>query len=120
MIFLDYLLTVVHLGVIAMVMFGWIAPATRRAHRWLIVLVLASWLLIGLFKGKIGYCFLTDWHWDIKRSLGETAMPASFVEYFVERSIGMDIAKSVVDIATVMGLVVPVVISIWLWWRETR
>ncbi|HUR31773.1 MAG TPA: hypothetical protein VMZ69_10110 [Saprospiraceae bacterium] len=42
---------------------------TRKAHLLVIDLTIASWFIIGLWKG-FGYCFLTDWHWRIKEKLG--------------------------------------------------
>ncbi|REE01267.1 DUF2784 family protein [Marinoscillum furvescens] len=120
MIWLDYLLTVLHLVVILFVLLGWIHPRTRCLHRVVLLLVLVSWLLIGFIKGQLGYCLLTDWHWDIKRALGERHLPSSFIEYIVEHLTGVDFSKMVVDTATVAGLVLALVMTGVFWWKGGR
>ena len=82
--------------------------STRKAHLIAIGLVLIAWLGIGLYKGVIGYCPLTDWHWDIKRSLGERNIPSSFTEYMLEKITGHDLDRKLVDIGTAAGLILSV------------
>jgi hypothetical protein len=76
-------------------------------HLWVVIATVFSWLGLGLFKG-LGYCFLTDWHWDIKRSLGETNLPNSFIKYIIDRAFNTDLNASFVDTMTavVFGMVV--------------
>lgn len=102
---LDIFLTVFHTAFVLFVLFGWIRPSWRKVHLFAILLTLTAWLLIGLYKGVIGYCPLTDWHWDVKRALGERGMPSSFIEYMLERITGLNLPKKPVDIATALGMV---------------
>jgi len=61
---------------------------------------------------------LTDWHWDIKRSLGETDLPNSFIKYLLDQSFNAEIDPLVVDTGTgaVFGLIV--VITFYLQFRK--
>ena len=96
------------------VLFGWIPKPTRKAHLIVIVLILISWLGIGLHKGVIGYCPLTDWHWDIKRDLGERSLPNSFIEYMLEKITGMDLDRKLVDLGTAAGLILSVLCAVYV------
>lgn len=51
---------------------------------------------LGYFYGW-GYCLLTDWHWEIKRKLGEVDLPSSFVSYSLDK-MHIDIPSSQVDL----------------------
>ncbi|WP_258103311.1 DUF2784 domain-containing protein [Marinoscillum sp. MHG1-6] len=105
MIFLDYFLTIFHSLFILFVLAGWAFPQTRKVHLLALILVLAAWVVLGFFIGTWGYCPLTDWHWDIKRSLGQGDLPSSFVEYILEQLFRTDLPSGWVDIGTVAGLV---------------
>lgn len=112
LVFLDYFFTFFHTALVLFVLLGWIFPTTRKAHLILLILVLIAWLVIGFYKGVIGYCPLTDWHWDIKRSLGERSMPSSFIEYIVEKVTGYDFSKKLVNISTAIGMILSVVMAV--------
>lgn len=108
--FLDYFLTVFHTTFVAFVLFGWAFKATRKAHLMALALTLAAWLVLGFWYG-LGYCPLTDWHWDIKRELGERRLPNSFTKYIFDKVTGLDADKQVVDIVTALGLAFGVVMG---------
>lgn len=108
---LDYFFTIFHTAFVLFVLFGWAYPKTRKSHVTALLLTLIAWLLLGLYKGVIGYCPLTDWHWDIKRALGEYGMPSSFIEYMIERVIGINFPKAFVDTFTALGLVFGIVMA---------
>jgi len=103
--FLNVFYTVLHLIIIILNVFGWIPVKMRRIHLYLVFMTLAAWLLIGWMVGTIGYCPLTDWHWDVKRELGETDLPASFIKYFVDYALGIDSNPLLIDIITALGLI---------------
>jgi hypothetical protein len=104
LLFLDYLYTAFHLLIIGANVFGWIVPSWRKAHLVILLLTLGSWLLIGTWVGHIGYCPLTDGHWDVKRELGETNLPSSFIKYQIDHLFNIDADRTVVDIITILGL----------------
>ena len=106
---LDYALFFLHVAVIGFNLFGWIPRCTRKYHLWVVALTLGSWLLLGLKYG-LGYCFLTDLHWQVKRNLGETNLPHSFITYLFD-SLGISISGQLVDYVTVIPFVIAIVMS---------
>jgi len=92
----DYLLTISHLLLIAFALVGWAIPRARRAHLVAMLAIAFSWLVLGAWYGW-GYCFVTEWAWQVKHARGETGFPASFVEYALERATGSDWSSDLVD-----------------------
>lgn len=101
LVFLDLLLTIVHLAIILFNLIGWIFLRTRRLHFVFIVLTAASWFILGIWFG-MGYCPVTDWQWNVKEQLGERNLPSNFVEYFAEKITGYDFSEQLVN--TVIGV----------------
>ena len=121
--FLDIFFLVFHTALIGFNVTGWIWEKTRRLHLAVISLTILSWFGLGFFYG-FGYCPCTDWHWQVKRALGETGLPASYVKYYLDKLTGLDWDPSLVDPAVgVIGLVA-FGLSIWLngrdWQRARR
>ena len=119
-VFLDYFLTIFHSAFVLFVLSGWIFKSTRKIHLIAIGLTLTAWLVIGFFKGVIGYCPLTDWHWDIKRSLGERNIPSSFIEYMLEKITGIDFKRTLVDIGSAVGLALSVLSAVFVNVKQYR
>ena len=103
--FLDAFLTIFHSAFVLFVLFGWAHPKTQKAHVTALLLTFLAWMLLGLYRGVIGYCPLTDWHWDVKRALGETGMSGSFVGYMIEHYLGLSFSRSFYDAITAGGLI---------------
>ncbi len=94
----DWLLTALHVAVVLAFVFLWIPRATWRWHGRLVAIVAFSWLVIGLYKGAVGYCFLTDLHWRVKRARGATHLPGSFLKYVADAVTGRDVSPAVIDV----------------------
>ena len=116
---LDILLYFIHVIVIVINMFFWIWPKTRKIHLVTISLTAFSWIFMGIWYGW-GYCFLTDWEWDVKRQLGETNLPNSFVHYMVNNSWGLGISEEVLDLITLWVFVIALVLSVFFNLRDLR
>lgn len=93
----DWSFAIFHLGLTGFNLIGWAFARTRRVHFWSILITLLAWIFIGWFVGRIGYCPLTDWHWDIKRELGQAQLPGSFIKYYVDLWFGYDFDRVLVD-----------------------
>ncbi len=119
LILADYFFHFVHLGVIGFNLFGWVHPVTRRAHRYLVALTATCWLGVGLAVGAIGYCPLTDWHWQVKRALGQDILPRSYIDYILQAA-GIYAQPLTVDIVVGVTFALIVVITLALWWRDAR
>lgn len=98
---LDALFVAFHALLVGFNLIGWAWRRTRRLHLIAISATLLSWFGLGVVYGW-GYCPLTDWHWQVKRALGETVLPASWVEYYLDRLTGFDWSTATVD-ALVVG-----------------
>lgn len=114
---LDAFFVVFHTALIAFVLTGWIWRRTRRAHLVVVGLVVLSWVGLGAFYGW-GYCPCTDWHWRVKRRLGETNLPSSYVTYYLDRLAGHAWNPALVDHAVAVVGVTALVVSAWLNWRD--
>jgi hypothetical protein len=104
---LDVFLTVAHIFIIGFNLIGWIFVKTRKLHFWVVMLTLFSWIVLGIWYGW-GYCFLTDWHWDIKRSLGESSLPLSFITYLTNNLLGFNFSNAFVN--GVLGIVFTLIV----------
>ena len=100
----DFLFLIGHSVLIGFNLFGWAFRKTRRIHLVVISLTIASWFGLGALFGW-GYCPITDWHWDVKRSLGESGLPNSWVKYYVDLLTGQNWNVRTVDtLVAVLGL----------------
>lgn len=107
----DYFFLVFHTGLIVFNLTGWMWRPLRKWHLACIVLTFASWLLLGIWYG-LGYCPLTDWHWDILRQRGKRGLPDSYVGYLLERLLGLSMKAELVDGFTVGFAVLALTLSI--------
>ena len=113
--YLDYFYTSLHLIVIFVNIFLPFLSFGRlnllKASFSLQILTLISWLGLGIFFG-IGYCPLTDIHWELKRELGENDLPASFIKYLIDYIFSSNSDPFFIDILTVSSLVLAMAFNI--------
>ncbi|MFC2113165.1 DUF2784 domain-containing protein [Bacteroidota bacterium] len=111
--FLDIFFTAFHTCLILFNLFGWIWKKTRRANLVCILLTAGSWLILGIFYG-LGYCPLTDWHFNILERLGHTELPSSYISFLVKRLSGLNPDQGLVDAVTLWGLVAALLASLYM------
>ena len=116
---LDYLMSALHLTVVLANTFLWIIPKFRKAHLTLAAITLASWIGGGAFWGW-GYCFLTDWQWQIKKQLGETNLPSNFISLILEKTFGIIWDNEATTLTIALVFFTSVSISLWLTVRDIR
>ena len=109
----DIFFVVFHTTLTIFNLLGWIWKKTRKLNLITLGLTGASWFILGLFYG-IGYCPLTEWHFQILNQLGEHNLPSSYIEYLTERLSGLEINSDLVDITTAVGFFVALGLSIIL------
>jgi len=114
---LDIFFVIFHSSVILFNLFGWIWRKTRKYNLILLVLTGASWLILGLIVGTLGYCPLTDWHFSVLDKLGKTNLPTSYIKYLADRLTGLDINQSLVDDVTLYSFLAALGLSVFfnLW-----
>lgn len=111
--FLDIFFVVFHTILILFNLFGWVWKRTRRANLITLGLTGLSWFALGIFYG-IGYCPLTDWHWNVLAKLGKTDLPNSYIAYLLNRSAGISMSEKLVDIFTMLFFIVALLLSVFL------
>ncbi len=99
---LDQALFLLHAALVLFILTGWLWQGTRRLHLLVVSLTLGSWIGLGAWFGW-GYCPMTDWHWQVKAALGETALPASYIKYYADALTGASWNPVLID-AWVVGL----------------
>lgn len=97
--FLDIFFLVFHSGLILFNLFGWIWEATRRLNLITLTLTASSWFVLGIWYG-FGYCPCTHWHWLVRRELGYTDMPNSYITFLVDELTGIRFSVFTVDLWT--------------------
>ena len=91
-----------HAALVIFHLFGWIWAPLRKAHLVALGLTAGSWFVLGLFYG-IGYCPLTDWHFDVLQRLGARDLPRSYITYLIGRTTGLAPEPDIVALATTVG-----------------
>ena len=115
--FLDIFFTVFHTSLVIFNLSGWIWKLTRRLNLICLLLTAGSWLILGLFYG-MGYCPLTDWHFQILTKLGYTDLPNSYLSFLFTRLTGLPVEQSLVDAVTLWGLIIALILSLYLNLRQ--
>jgi len=119
--FLDILFLTFHTILIVFNLFGWIWKRTRFLNLISLLITAASWFILGIFYG-IGYCPLTDWHWEVLHKLGKYDLPYSYTKYLADRLTGLDFDPKLVDNMTLIlffaALIISVVMNIVSWRRK--
>ncbi len=110
---LDYFFLIFHAILTLFNLIGWIWKKTRMANFILLMLTGFAWFGLGIFYG-IGYCPLTEWHWQVLEKLGHNDMPYSYITYLIHRLTGIDANPHYVEIGTVVGFVIAVIMSVYL------
>ncbi len=116
---LDIFFVVFHSVLIIFILFGWIYKRLRLLHLVVVLLTGASWFVLGLFYG-IGYCPLTDWHWKVLRQLGERDLPTAYVQYILDRLLGISISPAFSDAITLLGWLAALLIAVYLQYLKRK
>ena len=98
---------------------GWLYPRTRKLNLITLLATFGSWGLLGFWKGW-GYCFLTDWHYQVLRALGEKGMPSSYIAFLIEKITGLSLDPELVNTLTVSLALLALVFSVWVNLRKKR
>ncbi|MDH5543067.1 MAG: DUF2784 domain-containing protein [Nitrospinota bacterium] len=117
--FLDSFFFIFHTLILFFNLFGWIWRSTRKANLALLSLTAFSWFGLGIWYSW-GYCPCTDWHWQVKRSLGQQELPYSYIKYLLDTLLGTDLDAGLVDATTVALFLLALFISAYLNYKEWK
>ncbi len=110
---LDIFFIVFHTSLILFNLFGWIGRKTRTFNLITLLLTGASWLILGLIIGTLGYCPFTDWHFNVLLKLGKTDLPDSYIKYLTNRITGLNLNAALVDQVTLFAFLAALVLSLF-------
>ncbi len=113
---LDVFFILLHLAIIGFNLLGWISRRTLRWHLLSVILTAGSWFLLGIWYG-MGYCPITDWHWQVKRQLGAEDLPSSFITWFAQQIWPGTVDPLLIDWMTGIGFGLAAIISLYLNWK---
>ncbi len=118
-IFLDIFFTAFHSLLILFNLFGWIWRKTRKLNLITLGLTGFSWFGLGIFYG-FGFCFCTEWHWQVRYSMGLYNMPNSYVKFLLDRLTGLDWNADLVNTATMVLFIAAVLCSVYVNIRDWK
>jgi hypothetical protein len=101
-----------HIALICFNLFGWIPKRTRKWNLLSLGLTAFSWVILGIFYG-LGYCFLTDWHWQVREKLGYTTESNSYIHFLVTELFNIKVKENLVDTLTAIFFISAIVLSIF-------
>lgn len=90
---------VFHISLIVFNLFGWIFKPLRKWNLLTLGLTALSWFILGFFYG-FGYCFLTDWHWQIREQLGYANPYDSYIQFLITTLFTVSISEDAVNLLT--------------------
>ncbi|MGE9744308.1 DUF2784 family protein [Bdellovibrio bacteriovorus] len=105
-----------HLGVMFSNLFLWWFRKTLWLAQITLAMTLISWVGLGYRYGW-GYCFLTEWQWQIKSKRGELSLPDSYIQYILQK-LGFSYADSDVNRVVLFLFVVSILGCLWRTWRK--
>jgi hypothetical protein len=111
--FLNYFFFCFHTSLVLFNTFGWIFRKTRKWNLITLLLTAFSWFVLGVWYGW-GYCFCTDWHWNIRRHLGYHDKSNSYIHFLALKLTSINFQPQLVDTITVLVFFTSLVLSLWL------
>ncbi len=118
-VFLNVFFIVFHTGWVLFNLLGWIWKKTRRANLVTLLLTGGSWTVLGIWYG-FGYCPCTDWHWQVRRQLGDDDLPSSYMTFLIDILTGWTLPADLVNTITLVGFLLALAVSVALNVRDWR
>jgi hypothetical protein len=107
----DIFFFVFHIALILFNLFGWLFRQTRKWNLVTLGSTAFSWFVLGIFSG-FGYCFLTDWHWEIRHQLGYENPYNSYIQFLISTLLPISISDKMVDTITAASFFLALIASI--------
>jgi hypothetical protein len=111
--FLNVFFFVFHTALILFNVLGWISPKTRRLNLITLLLTAFSWFVLGIWFGW-GYCFCTDWHWQVREHLGYHDQTNSYNHFLLLKLTGINLDMKLVDVGTAGIFFISLALSAWV------
>ena len=116
----NYFFFIFHLILIFFNLFGWIPKKLRKWNLVTLSLTAFSWFVLGIFYG-FGYCFLTDWHWEVREKLGYSNNSNSYIQFLIKELTGVSVDETLVNTLTAIFFFTAFALSIYTTiWKKRR
>ena len=115
----NYFFFIFHTLLILFNTLGW---SIKKLRKWNLMTLLAtafSWFILGLWYGW-GYCFCTDWHWDVREKLGYHDMSWSYNHFLILKLTGINVPVDLVNYSTAILFFLSLLLSIILNFRDLK
>jgi Protein of Unknown function (DUF2784) len=113
LVFLNIFFFLFHTVFTVFNMVGWMFTRTRKLHLITMALTAFSWFVLGIWYGW-GYCFCTDWHWQVREALGYHDHSSSYIHFLLLKLTGLDFDPQLVDMGTGIVFAVSLMASLWV------
>ncbi len=110
--FLNYFFFCFHTALIFFNTLGWIFRKTRKWNLITLLLTACSWFILGIWYGW-GYCFCTDWHWQVRKYLGYHDNSNSYIQFLAQKLTGINFSSQLTDTVTAIVFFTSLALSIW-------
>ena len=117
--FLNYFFFVFHTLFTLFNILGWLFRVTRKWNLITLLLTAFSWFILGIWYGW-GYCFCTDWHWQVREKLGYHDQQRSYISFLLQKLTGIHFNEKPVENVTLTAFLISLVMSIWLNIKDRR
>lgn len=108
--FLNYFFFAFHTLLILFNTFGWIFKKTRKLNFITLFITAFSWFFLGIWYGW-GYCFCTDWHWNVRNLLGYHDMTNSYIQFLFLKLTGIKFSENLVNAVTLIIFFASLIVS---------
>ena len=84
-----------------------------------------SWTILGIWYG-FGYCVCTDWHWNVRQTLGYSDKSNSYIHFLILKLTGIDFPEDFVVNVTFIVFILLVILSVifntrdYLVWKKNK
>lgn len=116
---LNYFFFGFHTSLILFNIFGWAFRRTRRYNLATLLLTGFSWFVLGFWYGW-GYCFCTDWHWNVRRHMGYSDQTDSYIHFLLIKVTGINFPLPLVEYVTGIVFFTSLLLSIGLNLRDWK
>jgi len=100
-------------------MVGWAFPKTRKLHLITLSLTAFSWFILGIWYGW-GFCFCTQWHWEVRRKLGFVDESNSYIHFLILKVTGINLSEDLVETGTLIVFLICIALSLTLNIKDYR
>ncbi len=90
---------------------GWIFRKMRKAHFITMSATAFSWFVLGIWNG-MGYCFCTEWHWQVRQMLGNPIRSHSYIHFLIREISGVNLNPDFVDRSVMIVFVLTVIFTL--------